>query len=66
MPKRSIVVYIEQALYDRFLKAKSLRERLNPPGWKSISSYARHLLEVGLNLEEKELEKGEVKKAPAK
>ena len=66
MPKRHIAVYVEQTLYDRLRKAKSLRQRLRPPGWKSTSSYACHLLEVGLNLEEKELEKGEVKKAPAK
>jgi hypothetical protein len=57
MPKRHIAVYIEQQLYDRLAKAKLTRERLSPPGWKSISSYAAHLLEEGLKLEEKKLEK---------
>ena len=56
MPKRAIAVYIEPALYDRLVKAKLARERLSPPGWKSISSYAAHLLEEGLKLEEKKLE----------
>jgi len=66
MPKRPIAVYIEQDFYERLLKARSLRERLNPPGWKHISSYACHLLEVGLNLEEKELAEEKAKKLSAK
>ena len=57
MPKRPIAVYIEQRLYDRLEKAKLARERLSPPGWKSISSYAAHLIEEGLSLEEKKLKK---------
>ena len=39
------------------MKAKVAREKLSPPGWKSISSYAAHLLEEGLVLEEKKLGK---------
>jgi len=56
MPKRSIAVYIESDLHNRITRAKSLREKVSPPGWKSISSYAAHLLEEGLKLEEMKLQ----------
>lgn len=69
MPKRPIAVYIERSLYDRLEKAKLSRERLSPPGWGSVSSYAAHLLEEGLKLEEKklkQLEEEEAKRFAAK
>jgi len=56
MPKRSIAVYIESDLHNRITKARLLREKVSPPGWKSISSYAAHLLEEGLKLEEMKLQ----------
>jgi hypothetical protein len=56
MPKRSIVVYVEPDLHNRITKAKSLRKKVSPPGYGSISSYAAHLLEEGLKLEEVKLQ----------
>jgi hypothetical protein len=61
MPKRSIAVYIEPNMYERIQKAKLLRERVSPPGWKTISSYAAHLIEEGLKLEETKLEEEQAK-----
>jgi hypothetical protein len=66
MPKRSIVVYIEPPTYERVQKAKTLRERVSPPGWKSISSYAAHLLEEGLKVEEVNLEEEQAKETRRK
>lgn len=57
MPKQSVAVYMEPALRNRLEKAKSAREKLIPPGVKSISSYAAYLIAEGLNVEEKKLKK---------
>lgn len=67
MPKRHIAVYVEPPVYNRLMKAKLARERLIPPGWKSISSYTAYLLDEGLKLEEKRLRKleGEAKEHDA-
>jgi len=48
MPKNSIAVYVEPSLRERIKKAMLARQRISPPGWKSISSYAAHLVEEGL------------------
>jgi len=66
MPKRSIVVYIEPDTYERIQKAKLLRERVVPPGWKTDSSYAAHLLEEGLKVEEAKLEEEQAKETRRK
>jgi len=68
MPKRHIAVYIEPPVYNRLVKAKLARERLIPPGWKSISSYTAYLIDEGLKLEEKRLKKleAEAKEPDAK
>jgi hypothetical protein len=62
MPKRPIAVYIEQPIFNRLLEAKAKRAELSPPGWKSISSYAEHLIEEGLKLEERKLKEEMVKR----
>jgi hypothetical protein len=64
--KNTIAVYLEVDLHSRFTEAKMLREKLFPPGYKSASSYAAHLIEEGLKLEEKELEDAKVKKTQTK
>jgi len=64
MPKRSVAVYVEQQLYDRVAKARTARERLSPPGYPSISSYAAYLLEEGLKIEERRLEKEAKRPSP--
>jgi len=58
MPKKenNITVYLDADLLSRFSKAKLLRQKLVPPGYKSVSSYAAYLIEGGLKVEEKELE----------
>jgi hypothetical protein len=66
MPKRSIAVYIEPDMYERIQKAKLLRERAFPPGWKTDSSYAVHLLEEGLKIEEVKLEEEQTKETRRK
>jgi len=66
MPKRPIAVYIDQSVFNRLEDAKAKREELSPPGWKSISSYAGHLIEEGLKLEEKKLKEEAAKKAAEK
>jgi hypothetical protein len=66
MPKRSIAVYIELPIYERIQKARMLRERVFPPGWKTMSSYAAHLLEVGLKVEEVTLEEEQAKETRRK
>jgi hypothetical protein len=66
MPKRSIAVYVEPATYERIQKAKMLREKVSPPGWKTISSYVAHLLEEGLKVEELKLEEEQAKETRRK
>jgi hypothetical protein len=61
MPKRPITVYIESNVLERIKKNQKLREKLRPPGWPKISSYAAHLIEEGLKAEEKVLEEAQNK-----
>jgi hypothetical protein len=56
MAKHPVTVYLESNLYDRIKKTKQLREKLLPPGWPKVSSYAAHLLEEGLKVEEATLQ----------
>ena len=64
MTKQPIAVYIEQTILKRLKDARAKREELSPPGWRSISSYAAHLIEEGLKLEERKL-KGETARKAA-
>ncbi len=52
MPKRSITIYVDSTLFEQIKKSKQLREKLVPPGWPKTSSYAAHLIEEGLKVEE--------------
>jgi hypothetical protein len=53
MPKSPIAVYVEPSLRERLKKAMLARQKISPPGWDSVSSYAAYLLEEGLKIEEK-------------
>ena len=55
--KHHIAAYVETAVRNRLEKAKLTREKLAPPGYKSLSSYVAYLLKEGLQVEEKKLRK---------
>lgn len=49
MAKHSVMVYLDPVIYERFEKAKKLREKINRPAGKMSSSYyASYLIEEGL------------------
>jgi hypothetical protein len=56
MAKKRITIYVESHTYDRIQRNKRIREQVFPPGWTKIASYAAHLVDEGLKLEEAALE----------
>lgn len=55
--EKKVTAYVEPEFYKRMQNAKTERAKLSPPGWSSQSSWASHLLEEGLKVEEKTIKK---------
>jgi hypothetical protein len=60
--EKTVTAYVDLEFYERIQTVKSEREKLSPPGWKSQSEWAGHLLEEGLKVEEKTIKKLKLEK----
>lgn len=60
--EKTVTAYVDPEFYERIQNAKSEREKLSPPGWKTKSTWAGHLLEEGLKVEERIIKKLKLEK----